>query len=257
MASAIARLQPVRAACPAGRGWAGTGPCASPVPIPCPPCSRSDAVEHAVASARPAPPPVPRRCGDVGRAGRPGDAPPRSPPAAPPRTLARQRRDRPPRSAPPTCRRSPPRRRASRRRSRRSQPTGGRPQREPGSKPGCRARSARSLTCRSTPGSRDSPGTTVPPPSRMTCSAIASRSAVLTPDRAAVHTSASVRATSAPATRMASISPGVFSSMSRPRHRASTARTPASRSPPAEGAQHACGDLGNRPTASTLTSLSW
>src|SRR5690242_7841933 len=66
----------------------------------------------------------------------------------------------------------------------------------------------------------------MPSPSRITCSASASRSPVLTPARAAADTAASARATSAPATAIASISPGVLSSMSRPRQRASTARTP-------------------------------
>src|SRR5918998_4572690 len=60
----------------------------------------------------------------------------------------------------------------------------------------------------------------------MTCSARASSSPVLIPGRAAAVTADSVRATSAPAVRIASISPGVFSSMSRPRQRARTARTP-------------------------------
>src|SRR3954449_648271 len=60
----------------------------------------------------------------------------------------------------------------------------------------------------------------------MTCSASASSSPVLTPGRAAAETAASVRATSAPAARIASISPGLLSSMSRPRQRAMTARTP-------------------------------
>ena len=46
------------------------------------------------------------------------------------------------------------------------------------------------------------------------------------PGRAAAETAASARATRAPATRIASISPGLFSSMSRPRQRARTARTP-------------------------------
>src|SRR5690349_21168222 len=60
----------------------------------------------------------------------------------------------------------------------------------------------------------------------MTCSASASRSPVLTPGRAAAVMAVRACATRAPATRMASISPAVLSSTSRPRQRASTARTP-------------------------------
>src|SRR5690349_6616731 len=60
----------------------------------------------------------------------------------------------------------------------------------------------------------------------MTCSARASSSPVLIPGRVDAATAARARATRAPAVLIASISAGVLSSMSRPRHRASTARTP-------------------------------
>ena len=64
------------------------------------------------------------------------------------------------------------------------------------------------------------------PAARMTSSAMASRSFVLTPTAVAAVTAASASATTAPAARIASSSPGVLSSMSRPRHRANIVRTP-------------------------------
>ena len=68
------------------------------------------------------------------------------------------------------------------------------------------------------------------------------------PGRGRVATAARVRATSAPAARIASSSAGVLSSMSRPRHRADQRRGPRSRRHRARSsvAVHAVGDLLDR-----------
>ena len=152
------RHAPARAAGPARghRGWAGTGPCASRVPMPWPPYSCDDAVGDAVAPAG--------RLGgglhgvrDVGQP-RARRGPPRSRPAAPPRHAADRARSA---GAPvPT---------ASVTAASPCQPVDDRPAvdrqqvavgEDLRRSTGCRARSARSPRRRSTPGSRGSRGTT-------------------------------------------------------------------------------------------------